>query len=69
MDDFIALLMAVTASAAAIVVLKVAALGVGLLAPDASGALGPTAQAIAGIGVGILIYRKAIRLGNQQPAL
>ena len=37
-------------------------------ATDPMGALGPTMQAISGIGVGVLTYRRAIRADDQEPA-
>ncbi len=69
MDDFIALLVAVTACTASVVLMKIGVFAVGLFgATDPMGALGPTMQAISGIGVGVLTYRRAIRADDQEPA-
>lgn len=69
MDDFIAYLLAVAACVASAMLLKAAALVLGLLgALEGASALGPTMQAIIGVGVGVLAFRRAVR-GAAEPAL
>lgn len=69
MDDFIALLIAVAACAASVVLMKIGVFTLGVFgATDPIGALGPTMQAISGIGVGILTYRRAVRADLRLPA-
>lgn len=69
MDDFIALLIAVAACTASVVLMKIGVFALTLFgAVDTIGALGPTMQAISGIGVGILTYRRAIRAEGREAA-
>ena len=69
MDEFIALLIAVAACTASVVLMKIGVFALMLMgATDPIGALGPTMQAICGIGVGVLTYRRAIRVEGREAA-
>lgn len=66
MDEFLALLIAVAACAASIILMKLGVIALSLAgAPDPAGVLGPTVQAISGLGVGVVTYRRAIRGGER----
>jgi hypothetical protein len=69
MDDFVALLMAVAACVAAVMVVRLAVFCLAFVGADGTWlALGPTAQAVAGLAAAFTVYRRAVRSGSAQPA-